>query len=100
MWNVNSGEVLQTFKGHTNSVIAIAINPDGKTLASGGKDGIKIWDLNTGALLSELYGHSDWVSSLAFSPDGKTLASGSFDKTVRLWENQAPTLNARLKNKN
>ena len=46
MWNVNSGEVLQTFKGHTNSVIAIAINPDGQTLASGGKDGIKIWDLN------------------------------------------------------
>ncbi|MEO1765350.1 MAG: WD40 repeat domain-containing protein, partial [Cyanobacteria bacterium J06629_18] len=100
MWNFNSGEVLQTFRGHTNSVIAIAVNPDGKTLASSGKDGIKIWDLNTGALLSTLYGHSDWVSSLAFSPDGKTLASGGFDKTVRLWESQTPTLNARLKKKN
>jgi len=100
MWNFNSGEVLQTFRGHTNSVIAIAVNPDGKTLASSGKDGIKIWDLNTGALLSQLYGHSDWVSSLAFSPDGTTLASGSYDKTVRLWESQTPTLNARLKKRN
>ena len=67
---------------------AIAINPDGQTLASAGRDGIKVWNLTTGELIKTLYGHSDWVSAIAFSPDGKMLASGGFDKKVKLWRSQ------------
>ena len=74
-----------TLKGHSDSVWAVAISPDGKMLASVSTDKtIKLWNLATGQELRTLKGHSDWVNSVAFSPDGKTLASGSSDKTVKL----------------
>jgi WD40 repeat protein len=71
--------------GHNNWVNTIAINPNGQTLASGGRDGIKLWNLTTGELITTLYGHSDWVSAIAFSPDGTKLATGGFDRRINLW---------------
>ena len=75
-----------TLTGHSDSVNSVAFSPDGKTLASGGKDDtIKIWNLSTGRPTRTLTGHSDEVNSVAFSPDGKTLASGSGDDTIKIW---------------
>lgn len=73
---------------------AVALTDDGKSLYSGGKDGvIRVWNLADGGLSHELHGHdhgsgdSDCcVNQLAFSPDGATLASVSCDGTVRLWD--------------
>jgi len=67
-------------------VRAIALNPDGKTLASAGNDGVRLWNIETGEFLTVLSGHTDWVDSVAFSSDGKRLATGSFDRLVRIWE--------------
>ena len=68
----------------------VAFSPDGKTLASSGKDQldktIKLWDAATGKELATLKGHAFAVECFAFSPDGKTLASGSFDGKIQLWD--------------
>ena len=48
LWNVKTGNLLQTLKGHSDWVypVALAYSPDGQTLASGSSDKtIKIWRL-------------------------------------------------------
>ncbi len=81
-----------TLNGHTDSVIAAALSPDGKTFASASKENtlrqwdVKLWDVKTGKTLANLTGHSEVVLSLAFSSDNKILASGSADKTIFLWD--------------
>ncbi|MEH2323580.1 MAG: serine/threonine-protein kinase [Nostoc sp.] len=83
-------QCLHTLTGHSRtlgSVNALAISPDGYTLASGSDDKtIKLWDLNTQKILGSLSGHSHAVKSVAFSPDGQILASASDDKTIKLWQ--------------
>ncbi len=75
---------------HSGTVNAVALSPDGKTLASAGDDPlIRLWDPSTGKSLGTLQGHTGAVRCLAFSPDGKTLASGSNDKIICLWDMSA-----------
>lgn len=69
------------------AVNAIAISPDGQTIASGNVDKtVKIWNLQTGKVIYTLSGHKKEIWAIAISPDGKTLASGSGDKTIKLWD--------------
>ncbi|MBD2343310.1 serine/threonine-protein kinase [Anabaena subtropica] len=71
---------------HENSVVSLAVSPNGQIIASCGSDRtIKIWQLATGEDISTLNGHSRKVNAVAFSPDGKTLVSGSDDNTIKVW---------------
>ncbi|MHC5723126.1 MAG: protein kinase domain-containing protein, partial [Nostoc sp.] len=75
-----------TLQGHENSVLSVAISPDGKTIASSGDDRtIKLWNLATGKQISSLNGYSQQVNVVVISPDGKTLVSGSNDNTIKIW---------------
>ena len=69
--------------------LALAFSPDGRWVASGGKDcAVKVWDAQTGKLLQTFKSHSDQVTRLIFfqRPEGLWLASGSRDGTVKLWD--------------
>ena len=70
LWDMATGAERGTFSGHTNEVTAIALSPDGKTLASGSRDATtKLWDADAGAELASLIavGRDDW---LVITPDG------------------------------
>ncbi len=90
---------------HDAGVIALAISPDGQTLASAGSDRtLKLWQPHqdstseeNGTLLKSIpNAHRAPIIHLAFSPDGQVLSSSSFDNTVRLWQqNGTPLLTYR-----
>lgn len=76
-------------QSNRSTFFALAFNPDGTRLASGGTGPIRVWSVN-GDLLSEFGNPETTVSSLAFSPDGQLLsAEGSnttgFGPQAMLW---------------
>jgi len=76
----------KTLSGHADTVWAVAVAPDGKTLFSGSFDKtIKRWSLQTGKLLQTLTGHSDAVRAIAPAQNGQFMATGSSDKTIKIW---------------
>jgi WD40 repeat protein/serine/threonine protein kinase len=82
-----------TFPAHPKPVLAVAVSPDGRTLATGGEDGgLALWKWEGGpgdgppTLDRRPAGHTLAVYHVLFSPDGKTLATVSGDQTGRLWD--------------
>jgi WD40 repeat protein len=64
---------------------ALALSPDGATVAVGGFSRISLVDYRTGSIRQRLFGHGQEITGLAFSPDCGTLASCSMDGTIKLW---------------
>ncbi|MDB6131516.1 MAG: repeat-containing protein [Verrucomicrobiales bacterium] len=92
LWDAETGKLKHTFLVE-QSVSAVALAPDGQTLAIGSGEGlesskgrVELWDAASGERTRILSGHNGPVTALAFSPDGKTLASGSQDATAKLWD--------------
>jgi WD40 repeat protein len=96
-WDSRSGATLSPLVGHAGLVFAVAVSPDGRTLASGGMDKtVILWDAQTGRQRRTLARHTDEVNSVAFTPDGRTLASGSYDGTIILWDVESGEERGRL----
>ncbi|MFO0880508.1 MAG: protein kinase [Gemmataceae bacterium] len=69
-------------------VLAVALSPDRRWIATGGDDGdhvIRLLDRASGEVRHTLHGHTRKIVSLAFSPDSRWLLSGSWDNTAQLW---------------
>ncbi len=77
IWDMNTRAPRSFCRGSSYDVHALAFRPDGMTLASAGREVVRLWDIATGRALLDLQTNNyNFLSALAFSPDGKRLAVG------------------------
>uniref|UniRef100_A0A9J8DAL4 Guanine nucleotide binding protein (G protein), beta 5a n=2 Tax=Cyprinus carpio TaxID=7962 RepID=A0A9J8DAL4_CYPCA len=110
LWDVESGQMLQSFHGHAADVLCLDLAPSetGNTFVSGGCDKKScVWDMRTGQLSSGLFSlqcrlydlRADrevaiyskesiifGASSVDFSLSGRLLFGGYNDYTINVWD--------------
>jgi len=89
LWDLNVGQSVRAFVGHTSDVNSVAFSSDNRQIVSGSRDKtIRLW--NTLADCKYVItddAHSDWVSQVRFSPSAKQplIVSAGWDKLVKVW---------------
>src|SRR5712671_5043985 len=83
LWRPGEPQPVAVLTGHTAPVVALAVSPDGQTLASASWDHTaRLWPLAGGAP-RVLEGHAQNVNSVAFAGDG--VVTVGYDATLRIW---------------
>lgn len=86
VWDLKANVQSLQLKGHSGSITALAVLPEGRLASASFDRSIRIWDLKTGTQI-RLDGHYGAVTALASLPSGY-LFSGSLDRTIRIWDAQ------------
>ncbi len=77
--------------GHLSGLTDIAFHPDGKHVASCGRDTVvRVWEIKTGKLAGEIGKgrggqFKDWIHAIAFSADGRWLLAADMIGAVQVW---------------
>src|SRR5262249_30266806 len=72
-------------------VLALAFAPNGRQLATAGKDGVvRVWDPESGRLVVPLKGHTSNVTQLIWEVESRWLLSSGADGKVFFWTRFGP----------
>ncbi|GAA5808876.1 hypothetical protein MFLAVUS_002275 [Mucor flavus] len=86
LWNVDSGELVGTMKGHKRGIWCAQFSPVDQVLAtSSGDKTVKIWSLKDFTCLKTFEGHTNSVLRVDFLTAGMQLVSAASDGLVKVW---------------
>ncbi len=79
LWNAQTGSVIFTFEGHSDSIRQVGFTPGNRHIFSASEDGsVRVWDIDSQEEISQVPYSADRLSVIALSPDGdKFLAAGT-----------------------
>jgi WD40 repeat protein len=91
IWDLNTGEVVQTLPGHERYVFSVAFSSHPQRLASASADRtIRVWDLATGKEVFRRTGHTGDYAGMshmvALSTDGQLVVAGGEDGFATIWD--------------
>lgn len=72
--------IVGVLTGHTDDVLAVAVSPDSKSIASSGMDSRTIiWEMKTREPRQRITTPNRWSNAISYSPDGQYLALGGHE---------------------
>ena len=92
VWNIESGEQIAYFTGHTGSIHSLCFSPCGQFLASGGReDGtVSVWNVANWEQITAYSGYGTSCMIPSYSQDGTLRAAvvvtSDDDDTITVWE--------------
>lgn len=86
LWELSTGKLLRTLRGHKGWVSSGALTPDGTRLLTGSLDHTaRLWDMSTGSTIHVLNCHVRDVSTFALTADGTRAITAGAGGAVRVW---------------
>nr|XP_002126536.1 guanine nucleotide-binding protein subunit beta-5 [Ciona intestinalis] len=92
LWDVESGQLLQSFHGHQSDVMDAALSPceTGNLFISGGCDkNACVWDMRTAKCIQSFQTHNSDINTVKWFPTGEAFATGSDDGTIKMYDLRA-----------
>src|SRR5262249_46425129 len=85
VWDAATGACVTPPLPGATGLAHAAFSPDGGSVATAGREGVRVWDAATGKERFPLLKHPDLLRA-AFSPDGRQILTFGRDGAVRLWD--------------
>lgn len=96
LWDAATGQLLHTFRDHSQPVWSVAFSPNGLLLASSGADGkARVWDIASRRQVVVVSTPTTHVWHVEFSPDSETLLTASDTATVWSLPDGRPLLSVK-----
>lgn len=87
LWDLDQETCMQTFRGHADGVLSLAVDWAARYAVSGSHDcTLRMWDLDHGICVQEISAAEHPAFCLAFDYHAKLALTGSWDCNLKLWD--------------
>ena len=86
VWEIDSGNLITDFNGHTSSLRKAVFSADDNKVISASDNEILVWEIATSNILLEFTDFSGGIYCLSLSKDGTKAASSGYEEDIKIWD--------------